>query len=77
MTTENNLEGCGVEKLATILAIGITNTPNYFYQADHLDFYFRVTKSEKSAIKKRYMHLSEAMLKENPCLTIYKAPSFD
>ncbi|MBA0659509.1 hypothetical protein Goklo_011641 [Gossypium klotzschianum] len=91
METENNLEGCGVEKLATILAIGRTNPPNCFYQADYPDFYFRVTKSEhmtqlkdkfrriceKSAIMKRYMQLSEAMLKENPCLTIYKAPSFD
>ncbi|XP_052486214.1 chalcone synthase-like [Gossypium raimondii] len=91
METENNLEGCGVEKLATIIAIGTTNPPNCFYQADYLDFYFRVTKSEhmtqlkdkfrriceKSTIKKRYMQLSEAMLKENPCLTIYKAPSFD
>ncbi|MBA0808457.1 hypothetical protein Gohar_024196, partial [Gossypium harknessii] len=62
MEIENNLEGCGVEKLATIIAIGTTNPPNRFYQADYPDFYFR---------------LSEAMLKENPCLTIYKAPSFD
>ncbi|KAB2083208.1 hypothetical protein ES319_A05G250000v1 [Gossypium barbadense] len=91
MATENNLEACAVEKLATILAIGTINPPNCFYQIDYPDFYFRVTKSEhmtqlkdkfrriceKSAIKKRYMHLSEAMLKENPCLTIYKAPSFD
>ncbi|KAK5832283.1 hypothetical protein PVK06_016084 [Gossypium arboreum] len=91
MATENNLEACAVEKLATILAIGTINPPNCFYQADYPDFYFRVTKSEhmtqlkdkfrriceKSAIKKRYMHLSEALLKENPCLTIYKAPSFD
>ncbi|KAG8493836.1 hypothetical protein CXB51_011150 [Gossypium anomalum] len=91
MATENNLEACAVEKLAAILAIGTANPPNCFYQADYPDFYFRVTKSEhmtrlkdkfrriceKSAIKKRYMHLNEAMLKENPCLTIYKAPSFD
>ncbi|TYH18281.1 hypothetical protein ES288_A05G257500v1 [Gossypium darwinii] len=91
MATENNLEGCGVEKLATILAIGRTNPPNCFYQVDYPDFYFRVTKSkhmtqledkfrricERSTIKKRYMYLTEAMLKENPNLTIYKAPSFD
>ncbi|KAK8355011.1 hypothetical protein V6Z12_A05G258300 [Gossypium hirsutum] len=91
MATENNLEGCGVEKLATILAIGTTNPPNCFYQVDYPDFYFRVTKSkhmtqledkfrricERSTIKKRYMYLTEAMLKENPNLTIYKAPSFD
>ncbi|XP_016699952.1 chalcone synthase [Gossypium hirsutum] len=91
METENNLEGCGVEKLGTIIAIGTTNPPNCFYQANYPDFYFRVTKSEhmtqlkdkfrriceKSTIKKRYIQLSEAMLKENPCLIIYKAPSFD
>ncbi|KAB1671509.1 hypothetical protein [Gossypium barbadense] len=90
METENNLEGCGVEKLGTIIAIGTTNPPNCFYQANYPDFYFRVTKSEhmtqlkdkfrriceKSTIKKRYIQLSEAMLKENPCLIIYKAPSF-
>ncbi|TYH72590.1 hypothetical protein ES332_D05G265100v1 [Gossypium tomentosum] len=91
MARENNLEACRVEKLTTILAIGTTNPPNCFYQADYLDFYFRVTKSEhmtqlkdkfrrkceRSTIKKRCMYLTEAMLKENPNLTIYKAPSFD
>ncbi|GMI80709.1 TRANSPARENT TESTA 4, CHALCONE SYNTHASE [Hibiscus trionum] len=91
MATKNKLQSREVEKLATILAIGTTNPPNCFYQADYPDFYFRVTRSEhmtqlkdkfrriceKSAIKKRYMHLTEAMLKENPNLTIYKAPSFD
>ncbi|KAH1065171.1 hypothetical protein J1N35_030158 [Gossypium stocksii] len=46
MATENNLEACAVEKLATILAIGTTNPPKCFYQAEYPDFYFRVTKSE-------------------------------
>nr|KJB59369.1 hypothetical protein B456_009G252100 [Gossypium raimondii] len=32
---------------------------------------------ERSTIKKRCMYLTKAMLKENPNLTIYKAPSFD
>ncbi|XWS23648.1 hypothetical protein CRYUN_Cryun28dG0033000 [Craigia yunnanensis] len=77
--------------VAVILAIGTANPPNCFYQVDYPDFYFRVTKSqhmiqlkdkfqricEKSTIKKRYMHLTEDIIKDNPNLTIYKAPSFD
>lgn len=80
-----------VEVQALIQALGTANPPNCFYQADYPDFYFRVTKSEhmaqlkdkfrriceKTAIKKRYMHLTEAIIKENPNLTIFKAPSFD
>ncbi|XWS25049.1 hypothetical protein CRYUN_Cryun27aG0037300 [Craigia yunnanensis] len=80
-----------VEGLAVIQAIGTANPPNCFYQADYPDFYFRVTQNEhmtqlkdkfqricqKSAITKRYMHLTEAIIRENPNLTIYKAPSFD
>ncbi|KAK9275465.1 hypothetical protein L1049_022732 [Liquidambar formosana] len=32
---------------------------------------------EKSMIKKRYMHLTEEILKENPSIGVYKAPSLD
>ncbi|XVF39194.1 hypothetical protein PTKIN_Ptkin01aG0016000 [Pterospermum kingtungense] len=77
--------------VAVILAVGTANPPNCFYQFDYPDFYFRVTKSqhmiqlkqkfqricEKSGVKKRYMHLTEDIINENPNLTIYKAPSFD
>nr|Q9LKP7.1 RecName: Full=Chalcone synthase; AltName: Full=Naringenin-chalcone synthase [Dianthus monspessulanus]AAF81743.1 chalcone synthase [Dianthus monspessulanus] len=76
---------------ATILAIGTATPPNAIYQADYPDYYFRVTKSEhmtelkekfrrmcdKSMIKKRYMYLTEEILKENPNLCEYMGSSLD
>ncbi|WJX33961.1 Chitin synthase, class 2 [Trifolium repens] len=76
---------------ATILAIGTATPSNCIYQSDFTDFYFRVTKSEhmttlkaklkriceKSMIKKRYMHLTEEILKENPNISTYEEPSLD
>ncbi|KAF6134014.1 hypothetical protein GIB67_038305 [Kingdonia uniflora] len=76
---------------ATVLAIG-TSTPSHcVYQADYPDYYFRITKSEhltdlkekfkrmceKSMIRKRYMHLDEELLKENPEMCAYMEPSLD
>ncbi|OMO55636.1 hypothetical protein CCACVL1_27144 [Corchorus capsularis] len=77
--------------VATILAIGTANPPDCFCQSEYPDFYFQLTNSqhmtqlkqkfqricERSAIQKRYMHLSEDMIKENPNLSIYRAPSLD
>ncbi|CAK8560260.1 unnamed protein product [Lathyrus sativus] len=76
---------------ATILAIGTANPSNCIYQSDFTDYYFRVTNSdhmpqlknklkrlcENSMIKKRYMHLTEEMLKENPNISTYDKPSLD
>ncbi|KAJ3681812.1 hypothetical protein LUZ60_014385 [Juncus effusus] len=76
---------------ATILAIGTATPTNCVYQADYPDYYFNITKSEhltelkekftrmcdKSMIKKRYMHLSEEILKENPNICAYMEPSLD
>ncbi|KAJ8438093.1 hypothetical protein Cgig2_019941 [Carnegiea gigantea] len=76
---------------ATILAIGTATPPNCIYQADYPNYYFRVTKSEhmtdlkekfkrmcdKSMIKKRYMYLTEAILKEKPNLCEYMGSSLD
>ncbi|KAF9622467.1 hypothetical protein IFM89_031673 [Coptis chinensis] len=76
---------------ATVLAIGTANPSNCVYQADYPDFYFRITESEhltdlkrkfqrmceKSGIKKRYMYLTEEILKENPNIRAYMAPSLD
>ncbi|KAJ3669389.1 hypothetical protein LUZ60_011339 [Juncus effusus] len=76
---------------ATILAIGTATPANCVQQADYPDYYFRVTKSEhltelkekfkrmcdKSMIKKRYMHLSEEILAENPNICAYMEPSLD
>ncbi|GMN56855.1 hypothetical protein TIFTF001_027649 [Ficus carica] len=79
------------QDVATILAIGTVNPFNFVYQADYPDFYFRITNSEekttlkekfkricaKSMIRKRHMHLTEEILKENPNIGIYDAPSLD
>nr|ASW41112.1 chalcone synthase [Chamaemelum nobile] len=76
---------------ATILAIGTATPSNCVYQADYPDYYFRITKSEhmtdlkekfrrmcdKSMIRKRYMHITEDYLKENPNMCEYMAPSLD
>ncbi|GLT73480.1 hypothetical protein SLA2020_453370 [Shorea laevis] len=76
---------------ATVLAIGTANPSNYIYQDDFPDYYFRVTKSEhmtdlkrkfkriceKSMIKKRYMHVTEDILKENPNMCTFQEPSLD
>nr|ADO85325.1 chalcone synthase [Boesenbergia rotunda] len=76
---------------AAILAIGTATPTNVVYQADYADYYFRITKSEhltelkekfkrmcdKSMIRKRYMHLTEEILKENPNMCAYMEPSLD
>ncbi|MCD7445986.1 hypothetical protein HAX54_024690 [Datura stramonium] len=76
---------------ATVLGIGTANPSNCFDQSTYPDYFFRVTNSEhktelmrkfrhmceKSMIKKRYMHLTEEILKKNPNICEYKAPSFD
>nr|ADO85332.1 chalcone synthase [Boesenbergia rotunda] len=76
---------------AAILAIGTATPTNVVYQADYADYYFRITKSEhltelkekfkrmcdKSMIRKRYMHVTEEILKENPNMCAYMEPSLD
>ncbi|KAJ1406618.1 Thiolase-like [Sesbania bispinosa] len=76
---------------ATVLAIGTATPPNCVEQSTYPDYYFRITNSEhktelkekfkrmcdKSMIKKRYMHLTEEILKENPSICEYMAPSLD
>uniref|UniRef100_A0A7N0UQX5 Chalcone synthase n=1 Tax=Kalanchoe fedtschenkoi TaxID=63787 RepID=A0A7N0UQX5_KALFE len=76
---------------ATILAIGTANAPNCVHQSDYPDYYFPVTNSEheialkekfkricvKSTVEKRYMHLTEEMLRENTQMCEYMAPSLD
>ncbi|CAD5185158.1 unnamed protein product [Musa acuminata subsp. malaccensis] len=79
------------EGSATVLAIGTATPVNVMYQADYPDYYFRITKSEHltklkekfkrmcntSMIRKRYLHLNEEILKENPNICAYMAPSLD
>ncbi|KAK4270144.1 hypothetical protein QN277_023223 [Acacia crassicarpa] len=77
--------------VATILALGTATPSNCINQADYPDNYLRVTNyehmtnlkqkfkrmCEKSMIKKRYIHLTEEFLKENPNMCTYMAPSLD
>ncbi|KAJ4829115.1 Chitin synthase, class 3 [Turnera subulata] len=76
---------------ATVLAIGTATPPNFVLQADYPDYYFRITNSEHmtelkkkfkticdhSMIKKRHMQLTEEILKDNPSICAYMAPSLD
>nr|AHL69646.1 chalcone synthase 1 [Emblica officinalis] len=76
---------------ATVMAIGTAVPPNCVDQSTYPDYYFRITNSEhktepkekfqrmcdKSMIKKRYMYLNEEILKENPDICAYMAPSLD
>ncbi|GMN57374.1 hypothetical protein TIFTF001_026477 [Ficus carica] len=76
---------------ATVLAIGTATPANCVSQADYPDYYFHITNSnhmtqlkdkfkrmcEKSMINKRYMYLTEEILKENPKMCEYDAPSLD
>ncbi|XP_073006731.1 chalcone synthase-like [Typha latifolia] len=81
----------GAKHAATVLAIGTATPVNCVYQSDYPDYYFRMTKSEHltelkkkfkricdmSMIKKRYFQLSEEILKENPNICAFMAPSLD
>eukprot|EP00249_Psilotum_nudum_P017234 c26225_g1_i1 orf=656-1855(-) len=76
---------------AAVLAIGIFNPPNVFYQDEYPEFYFNVTNNshktelmgkfqrmcKKSGIRKRYMCLTEETLKANPSLGVYWDSSLD
>ncbi|KAL2339721.1 hypothetical protein Fmac_007661 [Flemingia macrophylla] len=69
----------GKSGVATILAIGTANPPNFILQKDYPDFYFRVTNSdhlnslkhkfkricENSRIEKRHVVQTEEFLKQN------------
>ncbi|XP_006349976.1 chalcone synthase J [Solanum tuberosum] len=76
---------------ANVLAIGTANPSNCIDQSTYPDYFFRITNSEhkselkrkfkqmcaKSMIKKRYSHLTEEILKKNPNICKYNAPSLD
>ncbi|GAB2221780.1 hypothetical protein Droror1_Dr00012968 [Drosera rotundifolia] len=91
VTVEEVFNSSRAEGPATILAIGTAVPPNKVDQSTYPDYYFRITKSEhktelkekfqrmcdKSQIKSRYMYLTEEILKENPSICEYMAPSLD
>ncbi|KAK6929616.1 Chalcone/stilbene synthase, N-terminal [Dillenia turbinata] len=91
VTVEEVRRAQRAEGPATIMAIGTATPPNCVDQSTYPDYYFRITNSEhktelkekfkrmceKSMIKKRYMYLTEEILKENPNVCAYMAPSLD
>ncbi|KAH7658686.1 Naringenin-chalcone synthase protein [Dioscorea alata] len=70
--------GGGPGAIASVLALATANPPNVFYQDAYPDYYFRITNNEhrvelkekfkriceRSTIKKRYMFLTEEILKQ-------------
>ncbi|KAG8369722.1 hypothetical protein BUALT_Bualt14G0043400 [Buddleja alternifolia] len=91
VTVEDILRAQRADGPATVLAIGTATPPNCVDQSEYPDFFFRITNSqhktelkekfkrmcEKSKIKKRYMHLTEDILKENPNLCAFMEPSLN
>ncbi|KAB2623200.1 polyketide synthase 5 [Pyrus ussuriensis x Pyrus communis] len=91
VTVEEVRKAQRAEGPATVMAIGTSTPSNCVDQATYPDYYFRITNSEhkvelkekfqrmcdKSMIKKRYMYLTEEILKENPSVCEYMAPSID
>ncbi|KAL0456828.1 UNVERIFIED_CONTAM: Chalcone synthase [Sesamum latifolium] len=76
---------------ATVLAIGTATPPNCVEQSTFPDYYFRITNSEhntqlkekfericeKTMIEKRYMYLTEEILKENSDICSFMGPSLN
>ncbi|CAH9131543.1 unnamed protein product [Cuscuta epithymum] len=91
VTVEEVRKAQRAEGPATILAIGTATPPNCVDQSTYPDYYFRITKSEhmtelkekfkrmceKSQINKRYMYLTEEVLKDKPSMCEYMATSLD
>nr|P22927.2 RecName: Full=Chalcone synthase G; AltName: Full=Naringenin-chalcone synthase G [Petunia x hybrida]CAA32735.1 chalcone synthase [Petunia x hybrida] len=90
-TVEEIRKAQRAEGPATVLAIGTANPSNCVDQSAYPDFLFRITTSdhktelkekfkhmcEGSMIKKRYLHLTEEILKNNPNICEHKAPSLN
>ncbi|CAL5186753.1 unnamed protein product [Lathyrus oleraceus] len=91
MNVSEILKAQRAEGPATILAIVTANPPNCVEQTTYPDFYYKITNSQdqtklkqkfqricdKTMIKRRYMYLTEDILKGNPNLCEYMAPSLD
>ncbi|PHU01444.1 Chalcone synthase 2 [Capsicum chinense] len=91
VTVEEILRVQRAEGAATVLAIGTATPHNCVDQSTYPDYFFRVTNNEHktelkakfkrmcdgSMIKKRYIHLTEEILKENPNICEHNAPSFN
>ncbi|KAJ0024287.1 hypothetical protein Pint_07496 [Pistacia integerrima] len=91
VTVEEVRRAQRAEGTATVMAIGTANPPTMYEQSAYPDAYFRMTNSEhltpvkikmqrmcdRTTIKKRYTYTTKEVLKENPNIATYKAPSLD
>ncbi|PHT48754.1 Chalcone synthase 2 [Capsicum baccatum] len=77
MTVEEVRRAQGAKGPATIIAIGTATPSNCVDPRAYPDYYFPITNGDKSMVKKSYMHLTEEILKENPNICEYMAPSLD
>jgi len=49
--------------MATIMAIGTANPPNFMEQSDYADFLFRITNSEdKVELKEKFQRICKSIL---------------
>uniref|UniRef100_A0A0E0DNB6 Chalcone synthase n=1 Tax=Oryza meridionalis TaxID=40149 RepID=A0A0E0DNB6_9ORYZ len=62
---------------AAVLAIGTANPANIVYQDGFADYYFGLTKSHRSGIEKRYIHLDEKLIREHPEIIDKHMPSLE
>ncbi|XP_039155351.1 chalcone synthase A-like [Eucalyptus grandis] len=76
---------------ASVLAIGTAVPKNVIEQSTYPDYLFRITNSEHmtdlkekfkrmcegSSIKRRYLHMTEDILKEHPSMSSFTEPSLD
>uniref|UniRef100_A0A0E0KZS5 Chalcone synthase n=1 Tax=Oryza punctata TaxID=4537 RepID=A0A0E0KZS5_ORYPU len=62
---------------AAVLAIGTANPANIIYQDGFADYYFGLTKSHRSGIEKRYIHLDEKLIHEHPEIIDKHMPSLE
>ncbi|KAJ0087453.1 hypothetical protein Patl1_07612 [Pistacia atlantica] len=73
VTVEEVRRAQRAEGTATVMAIGTANPPTMYEQSAYPDAYFR----DRTTIKKRYTYTTKEVLKENPNIATYKAPSLD
>nr|CAB3485233.1 unnamed protein product [Digitaria exilis] len=78
---------CPVGSRASILGLGVAVPEHFWVQDSFPDYYFGITNSnhlvdlkgkfqnicKKTMIEKRHMHMSDDLLKHNPCITAYKS----
>ncbi|KAF8704015.1 hypothetical protein HU200_031499 [Digitaria exilis] len=90
-TRAGRVTPCPVGSRASILGLGVAVPEHFWVQDSFPDYYFGITNSnhlvdlkgkfqnicKKTMIEKRHMHMSDDLLKHNPCITAYKSQSLN